>query len=141
MATLRTVRPAHHTPTSWQTGGLIFGASMMVLIGIVEALQGVAAIVNDQFFVVTANYAYKFDVSTWGWIHLGLGLAVAAAGVYLFRGDTWSRLVAVILAGLSGIANFLYIPYYSWWSLLIIALDIFVIWAVITTRGEDVVTN
>ena len=123
------------TADSWAIGGTVFAACMMILIGVLQILEGLAAIIKDQFFLITSNYAFKFDVTAWGWIHLIWGIVVLVAGVYLFRGGGWARVIAVVVAGLSAIANFLYIPYYPFWSLLIIALDVFVIWAV-ATRGD-----
>jgi hypothetical protein len=112
---------------------------MLLLIGVLQFLEGLAAIVKDQFFVVTSNYAFKIDVTTWGWIHLIWGIVMVLAGIYLFRGATWARVIAVVVAILSAIGNFAYIPYYPFWALLIIALDVFVIWAV--TRSGDLMTG
>ncbi|HSO56100.1 MAG TPA: hypothetical protein VL330_25905, partial [Actinomycetes bacterium] len=79
---------------------------------------------------------FQFDATTWGWIHLVLGVIMAAAGWGLLSGKTWARAVAITLAVLSAIANFLFIPYYPFWSLLIITLDVFVIWAVAAHGGD-----
>jgi hypothetical protein len=116
--------------SGWAIGGVVFAATMMVITGVFQAFQGLAAIINDQFFVVAGDYAFSVDVSTWGWIHLILGIVVAAAGFYLFTGNAMAGIVAIILASLSAVANFFFIPYYPWWSILMIALAIFVIWAV-----------
>ena len=102
---------------------------MMIMVGVFQALQGLVAIFENEFYVATRNYLFQFDATTWGWIHLLLGLLMAFAGWGLFSGRTWARTVAIILAVLSAIANFAFIPYYPFWSLLIITLDIFVIWA------------
>jgi hypothetical protein len=100
-----------------------------VMIGVFQGLAGLAAIVNDEFFVIGRNYTFDLDVSTWGWIHLLLGILVFLAGLALFRGRAWAGVVALVLAMLSAIANFFFIPYYPWWSLLIIALNVWVIWS------------
>ncbi len=117
------------TSSAWAVGGTVFAATMMVMIGIFQALMGIAAIAKDQFFVVTNNYAYNVDTTTWGWIHLGVGALALVAGIFLFTGTTWARIVGIGLAAISATANFFFIPYYPFWSLLIIALDVFVIWA------------
>jgi hypothetical protein len=88
--------------------------------------------------VVTSNYAYSINVSAWGWIHLILGVLVAAAGVCLFLGQTWAMVVGIILAAMSAVANFLFIPYYLFWSIVVIALDVFVIWALLARTFETV---
>jgi hypothetical protein len=82
------------------------------------------------------HYLFQFDATTWGWIHLVIGLLAAFAGWGLLSGRTWARAAAITLAVLSAIANFLFIPYYPFWSLLIITLDIFVIWAVAAHGGD-----
>jgi hypothetical protein len=86
---------------------------------------------------VTPNYVFKLDVTAWGWIHLLLGILIFAAGLGLFAGQVWARVVGVGLALLSAIATFGFIPYYPFWSVLIIALAIGVIWA-LTAHGRDI---
>jgi hypothetical protein len=117
------------SPSGWVIGGITFASTMMVLIGIFQAFAGLGAIIDDQFFVVTKNYAFDLDVTAWGWIHLILGIIVACAGFALWAGKMWAAITAVFLAMLSALANFFFIPYYPFWSLLIIALNIWVIWA------------
>ena len=121
-------RSTNHSP--WATGLAVFAGAMMMVLGAFQALQGTVALVNDSFFVVGVNYTYEFDVTAWGWIHLLLGVVVAAAGVGVISGQTWARVVAIVLVSLSMIANFLWLPYYPLWAMLIIALDVAVIWAV-----------
>ena len=123
------------TTSGWATGFILFAGLMMIMVGIWQALQGLIAIFENEFYVATRNYLFQFDATTWGWTHLILGLVVAFAGWGLLSGRTWARTVAIILALLSAIANFAFIPYYPFWSLLIITLDIFVIWAVAAHGG------
>jgi hypothetical protein len=117
-------------------GFILFAAIMMLMVGVFQALQGLIGIFENEFYVATRNYLFQFDATTWGWIHLVLGLLVAFAGWGLLSGRTWARTVAITLAVLSAISNFLFIPYYPFWSLLIITLDIFVIWAIAAHGGE-----
>jgi hypothetical protein len=123
--------------SGWAIGGVTFAGSIMILVGIFQAIAGLAAIFDDNFYVVTRNYAFDLDVTAWGWIHLIVGVLVGFAGWGLLSGRTWARVVAITLALLSAIANFLFIPYYPFWSLLIIAVDVFVIWA-IAAHGREV---
>ena len=116
-------------PSGWTIGGITFASTMMVLIGIFQAFAGLGAIIDDEFFVVTQNYAFDLDVTAWGWIHLILGVIVAIAGFALWAGKLWAGITAIFLAMLSALANFFFIPYYPFWSLLVIALNIWVIWA------------
>jgi hypothetical protein len=129
-------RRAGRETTSWAVGFILFAAIMMLMVGVFQALQGLVAIFENEFYVATRNYLFQFDATTWGWIHLVLGVLVAFAGWGLLSGRTWARAVAITLAALSAIANFLFIPYYPFWSLLIITLDVFVIWAVAARGGE-----
>jgi hypothetical protein len=125
------------TTSGWAVGFILFAAIMMIMVGIWQALQGLIAIFENEFYVATRNYLFQFDATTWGWIHLIVGVIVAFAGWGLLSGRTWARVVAIALAVLSAIANFLFIPYYPFWSLLIIAVDVFVIWA-IAAHGRKV---
>jgi len=122
-------RSTSRKPSGWAVGFTVFAAIMMLMVGVFQALQGLVAIFENEFYVATRNYLFQFDATTWGWIHLILGLLVAFAGWGLLSGRTWARAVAITLAVLSAIANFLFIPYYPFWSLLIITLNVFVIWA------------
>jgi hypothetical protein len=116
--------------SGWAIGGITFAASILILIGVFEILNGLAAIIDDQFYVVTRNYAFDVDVTAWGWIHLLLGIVMVLVGFGLFAGRAWAAIVALMLVMLSAVLNFFMIPYYPWWSLLVIALDIWVIWAI-----------
>src|SRR5215204_1481082 len=122
--------------SGWAVGLIMFAAIMMIMVGVFQALQGLIAIFQNEFYVATRNYLFQFDATTWGWIHLLIGLVVAFAGYGLLSGRTWARAAAIALAMLSAISNFLFIPYYPFWSLLIITLDIFVIWAVAAHGGD-----
>jgi hypothetical protein len=116
-------------PSAWTIGGVTFASTIMILVGIFQAFAGLAAIIDDQFYIVTQNYAFDLDVSAWGWVHLILGIVVAIAGFALWQRKVWAATVAIFLAMLSAIANFFFIPYYPFWSILMIALAIWVIWA------------
>ena len=115
--------------SGWAAGGLAFAACILTLIGAFQVVAGLAAIFKDDFFVVSENYAFDLDVSAWGWIHLLLGALLIFAGWGLYKGKAWAAGVAIALAALSAIANFFFIPYYPFWSLLLIALDVWVIWS------------
>ncbi|GAA3234549.1 DUF7144 family membrane protein [Dactylosporangium siamense] len=113
----------------WASGFTAFAGIVMIIVGMFQLAAGLAAIVEKTFFVVTADYLYAFDVTGWGWIHLVVGLVVLLAGFAVFSGRLWALALGIVLAGLSAIANFLFLPYYPLWSMLIIALDVIVIWA------------
>jgi hypothetical protein len=116
-------------PSGWAIGGVTFASTIMILVGIFQAFAGLAAIIDDQFYVITQNYAFDLDTTAWGWIHLILGIVVVFAGFALWGRKVWAATVAIFLAMLSAIANFFFIPYYPFWSILMIALAVWVIWA------------
>jgi hypothetical protein len=118
-------------------GFTFFAAFMMMMIGAFQSIEGLAAIFKNEFFVVSERYAFKVDATTWGWIHLLMGLIILAAGFGLFSGAVWARAIGVSMAVISAIANFLFLPYYPVWSILIIILNVTVIWA-LTAHGRDV---
>lgn len=123
--------------SSWAIGYTVFAGVLMVTAGIWHGIAGFAGILENDFYVRTPNYILEFDSTTWGWIHLVAGILVALAGIALFSGAVWARTIGVMLAILSMIANFTFIPFYPVWSIVIIALDIGVIWA-LTAHGRDV---
>ena len=108
----------------------------MVIVGIWHVLVGITALANDKIYVSASNTNYSYDPTGWGWIHLLAGILVAGIGV--LRRQTWGRVVGIVLASLSMLANVLYMPWYPWWSLLIIVLDIVIIWALAIYRPQPV---
>ena len=124
-------RPAEPERVSgWALGGIVFASAVMILIGAFQALAGLVAIIDDEFYVVRPNYTFEFDTTAWGWIHLIVGIVVIVVGFSLLARRAWAGVATVILAGVSAVVNFFFIPYYPVWSLIVIALDVWIIWAV-----------
>ena len=115
--------------SGWVLGGTAFAGVIMLLIGVFHAIAGLVAIFDDEFYVVTRNYTFDLDVSAWGWIHLLIGLLLIAVSYGLFMRSSWAGVTAIMLASLSAVVNFFFIPYYPFWAIVVIALDIWVIWA------------
>ncbi|WP_327174406.1 hypothetical protein OG599_03265 [Streptomyces sp. NBC_01335] len=115
--------------TAFQSGWTAFAGVLMIFGGAMAIFEGIAAIAKDDVFVTTRNYIFQWDLTGWGWVHLILGIVIVLAGCALFTGALWARLVGVVLAGLGALANFLWLPYYPFWSIILIAINIFVIWA------------
>jgi hypothetical protein len=132
----RSAARAEEAPSGAAVGFILFAAIMMIMAGVFQAISGLVAIFQNEFYVATRNYLFQFDATTWGWIHLLVGLIVAFAGWGLLSGRTWARVVGITVALVSATANFLFIPYYPFWALTIITLDIFVIWAIAAHGGE-----
>ena len=119
-----------------QHGLAMFAGILMVLGGVWHALSGIAALFRDQVYVTTPGYTFELDLTAWGWTHLLLGALVAGAGAGVLQGRTWGRVVGVGLAILSMFVNFLFLPHHPVWSILIIALDVAIIWALVSYGGN-----
>jgi hypothetical protein len=126
---------------AWAIGGLVLAATLMIMLGLWQIFVGIAAIVDDAFFVAGPNYTYELSTTGWGWIHLILGVVTVAAGMGLFSAATWARVLGILLAILVAVNNFLFLPYYPVWSIVIIALAVFVIWSLATTSRRDLDTD
>jgi hypothetical protein len=122
--------------TGWG-GWSVFASVMLLLIGTFQAMAGFAAILDDEIFVATPDYVYAFDVTTWGWIHLFGGIVVFLAGLGILSGKVWARTVGVIVAFLSMVANFAWLPYQPVWSTIMLTIAGFTIYALIV-HGRDV---
>ncbi|MFD5875819.1 hypothetical protein [Streptomyces sp. NPDC060322] len=119
------------------SGWTVFAGVMMIFGGAMAIFEGIAAIAKDDLFVSTRNYVFQFSLTGWGWVHLILGIVVVVAGFAVFSGAVWARGVGVVLAGLLALANFLWLPYYPFWSIVLIAINVFVIWALCSGPQKD----
>ena len=124
-------------PSGWAVGWTGFAGIMMVLGGIWWIFAGIVALANDTFYVVGPEYIFQFDVTTWGWIHLLLGIVILLAGFYVFTGAVWARTVGVIIGVLWALFAFAWLPWYPIWGILLISISVFVIWA-LTMHGRDI---
>jgi uncharacterized membrane-anchored protein YitT (DUF2179 family) len=122
MADTQPVTPVAH-------GMAVFAGVIMIIGGAFQAVEALAAIVNDKYLVVLPEYIYAFDLTLWGWIHLLVGLGLLAIGIFLLRGATWARMAGIVVAVISAIVNFAWLPYSPWWALMVIAIDVLIIWA------------
>lgn len=113
----------------WAFGIAAFGGVLLVTVGLFQFLQGLSAILKDNVFFVTSDYLYRIDLTTWGWIHLVLGALAALVGLCLLYGQTWARAAGLLVAVVSAVANFAWLPHFPLWSLVVIAIDVLVIWA------------
>ena len=121
----------------WATFLFDYAGIMLLLTGAIQVFEGIATLFNNNVFSTTVDYIYKLNPTVWGWAHIALGLLLGVAGFYLLSGKLWARIVGIVAAFLGVLVNFLYIPYYPVWSILIIALDLLVIWALIF-HGREV---
>ena len=121
-------------PGGFASGLILFGAISMAILGILHFIAGLAAVIDETFYIIVPNYALEIDIVAWGWIHIVAGLCVLAAGFLLLSGNVFARGVTLGVAVLSVIWNFYSIPYYPVWSILMIVMAFGVIWAVATQQ-------
>jgi hypothetical protein len=122
--------------TAW-TGWLVFAAFMLFLNGVMGALQGLVALVNDDYFPVGPNgLAVNVDYTVWGVVHLVVGIAVFAAGIGVLSGNVLARAVGVVLAGVNALVAMVFITAAPGWGLVVITVDLVVIYA-LTVHGSE----
>ncbi len=124
-------------PSSGWEGWVGFGGIMMILVGIFGIIEGLAALFRDQYFVVTSNgLLVTANYTAWGWTHLILGIVVLGAGFGVLVGQTWARIVGILLAVVSATVNLAFLSAYPVWSTIIITLDVLVIYA-LAVHGKE----
>jgi hypothetical protein len=124
-------------PSGWAVGWAMFAATMLFISGVLQALAGLSAILDDEFYVVSENYVFKLDPTAWGWIHLVIGIVVFCCGLGILKGHVLGRTVGVLAAAAVIVTNFTWLPYSPVWSTILIAIGVSVIWA-LTAHGRDV---
>ena len=110
-------------------GVSIFAGVLLATMAAFEILQGFAAVLEDDIYVSGVKYIYEVDISAWGWWHLLIGVLAVAAGVGIIRGQAWALFAGMGFAVISAVGQFMFMPYYPFWAIAIIALDVLVIWA------------
>jgi hypothetical protein len=129
-------REAPPEPTGW-VGWIAFAAAMMVIVGAWHIFQGLVALFNDDYYLVTKKgLTVHLDYTAWGWTYLVIGVVIAASGLGLYSGRMVARIVAVAVATVSLLVNFAFIASYPIWSTMLIAVDVLVIFA-ITAHGRE----
>ena len=113
-----------------------FGGVLLLIGAFMELLQGLSAISNDDLYSQGSDYLYQFNMQVWGVVHLVIAVLSAIVAVGVLARKSWGQISGVIVAGLSMIGNFAFIPHYPLWSLIVIALDALVIWALLTQLGR-----
>lgn len=125
------------TKGGWALGIELFAAVTLMTLGSFQALEGLSAIREDDLYVAGIDYIFAFDLTTWGWIHLSVGVIAVLTGIGLTFGQAWARIFGIVIAVLSALLNFMFIPYYPIWSLVVIAFAAGVVWALSTALQHD----
>jgi hypothetical protein len=126
--------------TGW-VGWVGFAAVILMLSGVFSLVQGFVALIgSNYYYVVQDGSLLLFDLTGWGWWNLIIGAALVLAGLALFTGATWARIVAIIAASLSAIGQLFLVPAQPWWAFIVIAIDVLIIYAV-TAHGREIAVN
>ena len=137
MSTSDEYASSNDRPTTGWVGWIMFAAIFMMIVGALNAIQGLAALFRDEAYWVTLGGAVvTFDVTTWGWIHLIFGILLVGIGVLLMKGSTFARVIGIILVALNLIAQFSWTTLYPFWSLIAIAVDVLIIYALVVHGRE-----
>jgi hypothetical protein len=118
-------------------GWVYFAGILMVITGIFQAIAGLTALLSPTYYAVGEKAVVAFNYNQWGWIHLLLGALIGFAGVAVINGSVWGRVIGVVMAVLSIIANFAFVGAYPFWSILVMVIDVLVIYA-LTVHGDEV---
>lgn len=127
-----TRRVQERQPTGWT----VFAGALMLIVGSLDALWGLAAILNDDVVFVGGQGVIIADVTMWGWVHLILGSIVAITGLGLFAGTEWARFTAIFFVTINAVAQIVWFPAAPLWAFLIILLDVTIIYQ-LTARWEE----
>ncbi|MFC4335442.1 DUF7144 family membrane protein [Salininema proteolyticum] len=111
--------------------GANFAGVLMIVAGVWQGVMGVSAIARDEVYQTLPEYLFDFDLAVWGWTHLAIGVVAFATGIGLVLKTGWGRVAGIVVASLAAVANFFFLPYNPAWSLLVIAVSVFVIWALV----------
>jgi hypothetical protein len=125
-------RVEERQPTGWT----VFAGALMLIVGSLDALWGLAGILNDEIVFVGGEGVIIADVTTWGWIHFILGSIVAATGLGLFTGAEWARFAAIFFVSINAVAQIVWFPAAPLWAFMMILLDVTIIYQ-LTARWEE----
>ncbi|MEU3647292.1 hypothetical protein AB0E59_28190 [Lentzea sp. NPDC034063] len=125
--------------TGW-LGWIWFAGIMMIVMGAFNAIEGLVGLFRGEYYVANGEQVIVFDLTTWGWITLLLGVLVALSGAALLSGSAWARVVTVILAAVNAVAQLAFVSVHPVWSTIVITLCVVVIWAVVVHGNEAAAT-
>jgi hypothetical protein len=120
-------------------GGALFASILMMVGGAMSALQGIAGITKSTFFVVPADYWITINTTAWGWIHLGVGVILVAAGLGILTAATWARWLGIAVVAVSAVVSFAFIPVQPFTSLALLAIDVWIIHSLAVHKREEMI--
>ena len=123
-------------PTAW-VGMVIFAGTMLLMLGALQAMEGLVAIFQDDYYLVTRNgMIVSLDYTAWGWTHLIIGLIAVGVGIGVFAGQMWARVAGIVVAAVSILVNVAFLPAYPLWVMIVIGIDVLVIYA-LAVHGKE----
>ncbi|GAA0468839.1 membrane protein [Paractinoplanes deccanensis] len=141
MSSYATERPASAAPAPAATGWIgfvVFGGLILILSGGFQVIEGLTALLRDEVLLVTSEaLLIELSYTTWGWIHLVIGLVAVAAGCGVLAGLLWARVAGVVIVFLASLVHIVFLPAAPVWGTLVIAMDVLVIYA-LCAHGRDV---
>ena len=127
-------RHAGRRSSPGSVAGSALAGVLMIVGGTIAFLDGLAMVIKGGFFTFNSGYVYHWSTHGWGWTHLIVGAVIVAAGLCVLLGMVWARAVGVFLAAGAAVVSFLTIPFYPIWSIILVAMYVFIIWALIARR-------
>ncbi|MFD9463958.1 hypothetical protein [Streptomyces sp. NPDC060027] len=122
--------------SGWASGGVTFAGVLLLVNGALSILQGISALAKDDVYARVNDYVYRINLTGWGWILLIVGVISAVVGWGILKDAGWARVTGILLASLSMLFQFMFLPYAPIWSVIMIAIDVFVIWALASYRPD-----
>jgi hypothetical protein len=134
---MSTTDPRRERETSTGAYGVsVFAGVILVTLASFQILEGLSAVLKDDLYVAGLKYAYAIDLTTWGWIHLVIGVIGVAVGIGILAGQAWGHILGIAFAVISALSQFMFLPFYPFWALLLIGMNILVIWALANRLTE-----
>ncbi|MCY1136853.1 hypothetical protein OWR29_02505 [Actinoplanes sp. Pm04-4] len=130
-------QPRRGQPSGW-VGMVVFAGVMLLMLGGFEIIEGTVALFKDDFFLTTRQgLVIPMDFTAWGWTHILIGVIGVCTGLGILYGQMWARVVGIVIAVLSALANLTFLPAYPFWCSIIIAVDVLIIYA-LSVHGREV---
>jgi hypothetical protein len=121
-------------------GWVMFASVMFVVAGALNIIWGIAAVSNSHFFAGHTAFILS-ELNTWGWIAMGFGALELLAALSIWRGGTFGHWFGIVVAALAAILAMMMIPAYPFWSLVLVAIDILVIYGLVAYGGRPELTR
>lgn len=133
---MSTANSTHATSSGW-TGWVRFAGVILLVNGIFSGIQGLVALIGpNTYYAVSQGSLFVFDATGWGWWNLIIGVLLIVTAFALFAAATWARVAAVVLSIFSAVVQLLLVPAQPWWSFIVIAIDVLIIYALIAHGDE-----